>query len=114
MKNNLSKKDIRQNIEATLINEVENLEGSESSRKVKKVIKKASKNIAAKVKLDIKKNNKRSVKQLKRETKLNRKNKLKQENLIVPEMDMEHNGKSALSENHASNELSSDKHTDNI
>ena len=56
MKPNFSKKEIRHNLEAALISEIEKMEGSESSRKIKKVVKKISKGIALKVKLDMKKN----------------------------------------------------------
>ncbi len=56
MKPNFSKKEIRNNLEAALITEIEKMEGSESSKKIKRVIRKLSKDIALKVKLDMKKN----------------------------------------------------------
>jgi tartrate dehydratase alpha subunit/fumarate hydratase class I-like protein len=54
MKTHLSKKEIRHNLETALISEIEKMEGSESSKKIKRVIRKASKGIALKVKLDMK------------------------------------------------------------
>jgi hypothetical protein len=55
MKTNISKKEIRHNLESALISEIEKMGGAESSKKVKKVVKKISKNIAGKVKVDINK-----------------------------------------------------------
>ncbi|MEX1239556.1 MAG: hypothetical protein WEB30_07560 [Cyclobacteriaceae bacterium] len=60
MKANFSKKEIRSNLEAALINEIEKMEGSESSKKIKRVIRKVSKNIAIKIKMDMKKRMKKA------------------------------------------------------
>ena len=62
MNTKLSKKEIRHNLEAALINEIENMEGSESSKKLKRAVRKFSRNIAPKVKLDIKKNRRKGIK----------------------------------------------------
>ena len=70
MKANFSKKEIRSNLEAALINEIEKIEGSESSNKMKRVIRKFSKDIAIKVKMDMKK----KMKKANRSRKLNSKN----------------------------------------
>lgn len=66
MNANFSKKEIRNNLEAALITEIEKMEGSESSKKIKRVIRKVSKNIAPKVKLDMKKKNRKAAKSLKK------------------------------------------------
>jgi len=54
MNANISKKEIRSNLEAALISEIEKMEGGESSKKIKRVVRKLSKRIAPKVKLDMK------------------------------------------------------------
>lgn len=51
----LSKKEIRYNLETALINEIEKMEGTESSKKLKRAVRKFSKDIALKVKFDMKK-----------------------------------------------------------
>ena len=51
----LSKKEMRYNLETALINEIEKMEGTASSKKMKRAVRKFSKDIALKVKLDIKK-----------------------------------------------------------
>lgn len=55
MNTKISKKEVRHNLETALIIEIEKMGGSESSKKVKKVVKKISKNIAGKVRVDINK-----------------------------------------------------------
>lgn len=100
MKKNLSKKEIRQNIEVTLINEIQHMEGSGSSRKVKQVIRKASKDIAAKVKQDIKKNFRTAAKSIRRQTKLSGKSELSPE-VGTPGNTVDHNGQQQLLDNNA-------------
>lgn len=55
MNTTLSKKEIRQNLELALNEAIEKIEGSESSKKIRKKVKKLSKSIAGKVKVDLKK-----------------------------------------------------------
>ena len=69
MKTNISKKEVRHNLETALIAEIEKMGGSESSKKVKKVVKKISKNIAGKVRVDINKKLSKASKRQKSETK---------------------------------------------
>lgn len=69
MKTNLSKKEIRNQLESALILEIEKIEGSESSKRIKKVVKKLSKSIAGKVKIDMKKKFRKAAKRGKVEKK---------------------------------------------
>ena len=68
MKTNISKKEVRHNLETALIVEIEKMGGSESSKKVRKVVKKISKNIAGKVRVDINKKLRKASKRQKSET----------------------------------------------
>lgn len=72
MNTTFSKKEIRQNLESALIQEIERIEGSESSKKIRKKVKKLSNNIAEKVKVDMKKKlrkaSKRNHKQMKKKS----------------------------------------------
>lgn len=73
MKTSMSKKEIRNNLEAALINEIEKMEGSEFSKKIKRVVRKVSKGIAVKVKLDMKKKVRKADKKIKNDKKRERK-----------------------------------------
>ena len=64
MKTSLSKKEIRCNLEAALISEIEKMEGSESSKKLKRAVRKVSRDIAPKVKFDMKKKRRKNSKGL--------------------------------------------------
>lgn len=72
MKTSMSKKEIRNNLEAALINEIEKMEGSDFSKKVKRVVRKVSKGIAVKVKLDMKKKVRKAGKKIKNDKKRKR------------------------------------------
>lgn len=69
MNTSVSKKEIRQNLESALIQEIERIEGSGSSRKIRKKVRKISKDIAAKVKVDMKKKLRKASKRNHKETK---------------------------------------------
>ena len=67
----LSKKEIRYNLETALINEIEKMEGTESSKKLKRAVRKFSKDIALKVKFDMKKRFRKEKKTMKLQNELN-------------------------------------------
>lgn len=69
MKARFSKKEIRNNLEAALINEIEKMEGPDFSKKTKKVVKRATRSVAAKVKIDIKKKSRKANREMKGESK---------------------------------------------
>lgn len=73
MKTSFSKKEIRQNLESALIQEIERIEGSNSSKKIKKKVKKLSKDIAGKVKVDMKKKLRKASKRNHKEMKMKKK-----------------------------------------
>lgn len=72
MNTTLSKKEIRRNLEDALMNEIKKMDGGgESSKKVKRALRKFSKDIALKVKLDMKKKLRAAAKRMKKSKHVN-------------------------------------------
>lgn len=71
MNASLSKKEIRHHLEAALINEIEKMKGTGSSKKMKRAVRKVSKDIALKLKHDLKKMTRKESKRSKMQNDIN-------------------------------------------